>query len=202
MLEFGINNLYAIYTLFFFIFVILNVSFINFNFLKLKDFFYEKKYNNIRIYIITNVLILTFCCVNTISNYLQHNDISIFKQNTYFILSLLFINIAVVNFTLNKTKNMIKKNLIFIFGFFVLLISLIVALIQVLFGLTSSFTVNSQTGLSVYRATAVFLNPNTYAVWLCVIYMFLSYNLVAYKRYFKNYNFYGMHIFWYIFNRF
>ena len=26
------------------------------------------------------------------------------------------------------------------------------------------------------------MNPNTYAIWLCIIYMFLSYNIVSYKK--------------------
>ena len=94
---------------------------------------------------------------------------------------MLFVNTSVVYFIFVKNRRF-NINLIFRFTFCILIFSTLIALFQVFTGLTFSFTVYSKSELTVYRGASIFLNPNTYAIWLCIIYMFLSYNIVSYKK--------------------
>ncbi|MDB2701319.1 hypothetical protein N9Z35_07285, partial [Alphaproteobacteria bacterium] len=81
------------------------------------------------------------------------------------------IGIFVLN---NKTDFLVNfKSRIFFFNIFILVI-LLIGTIEVVYGLTYSFTYLSS-GKVIYRSGSTFFNPNLYSLWCASVYFILAY---------------------------
>ena len=141
---------------------------------------------------ITTLLVFFNIKKNEIYNrYIELKQIKFIKLYTcsLFLLILLVVSNFIINylskynfetsFNLNgsfkdNNKILININSNILFLNVIAFILAMIGAVEVLYGMTYSFTLLS-TGETVYRAAATFMNPNLYALWLVSVYFILAY---------------------------
>ena len=177
----GLGNLIGACTFLMFVTSIILISF-NLNKSKIYDTIAElKQISYIKLYFFSVISIILLMSSNLIIeiflNYSSNKDSNIitsFKNIIFYFLSFIFILLGIFEF---KNNPSIFKNIrlnIFYFSIIIIL-PLTIGLVEVLWGLTYSFTLIFSTGKTIFRATSTFFNPNLYAVWLTIIYFVFSY---------------------------
>ena len=175
----GLGNLIGISG--FFIFLMTTIL-IFFNILKTKFEFKILKINQytyIYYYVFSSLLVCSIIffelIIDLYSLFKHHSFINAsvdFKEKVIYVLGVLLVLVSYI--ALNGKIS--KKTFEFKFKYLIiiLLIPLIIGLVEVITGLTYSFTANTG-GTTVFRATSTFFNPNIYALWIASLYFMLSF---------------------------
>lgn len=172
----GLGNYVGFCAAFFYL-IINSLLFVNFlKNRKLYIFILKENYYFFIPFLSSSLVIITLSSTNLLLSFGEGIKYDEVKTTYYFLSSFFFITFSTFYFL---SKNNLNMNIDFILKIliFLLICYNIISIFEVFTGFTYNFTSKSTTGLSDFRSSSTFFNPNVYSIWLSTLFLFITYSL-------------------------